>query len=162
MTEFSIYRDDPKVHAVTYERPDGEPDWRPGRIRLGTTPLTTTADLDAAIMFAEAWLGREPSETLYVADERRRVLRRINNEKHHEAVRHARAARTLILGLFLLCFVALCSAACGVPGRIALFDFVVDSVLYILLSAFLLNEIEAAILCLILLLPSVVVQHTWH
>ncbi|HVS70001.1 MAG TPA: hypothetical protein VHQ47_01960 [Phycisphaerae bacterium] len=156
MGEFRVYKKgETSIH--TYEGSVG----KLGRIVEGVPPLGTMAGVEAAIMFADAWLGREPGDFLYIADERGMVVRIMMNTKHHDAVRRARASRALAIGLLVMCFEALCMGAWGVAGRVALICFAIVGTFYVVLSAFLLNEIEAGMLCIILETLSLLGARNW-
>lgn len=113
-----------------------------------TPPVVTAETLEDLKRKARAFLGKEPDAVLYLADTDNHVYEIMINEKHHAAVESVQRRTAISIALLIFCVTCLLGA--GSLG--SLLCFVGISTLYALILRFrLYNEIEGAVVCLILL-----------
>lgn len=126
-------------------------------------PVVTAHTLEELKLEARAYLGKEPDALLYLTDADRRVHQIMLNEKHHAAIDSAGRRNAISIALLVFCVTCLLGASLGALGAWALLSFVSAVALYaLILRVGLLNEIEGAVLCEILLILALILIPALH
>ncbi len=123
-----------------------------GTIRSEMEPTASADTKDAIVEMAYAHLGRNPSDMLFVADSKGQLYQIIINRKYHEACDANGRAIAIAWASFALSIVAFVMA---VTMELGYFGLLIGGMAFGLYYGVvrwkLLNEIEACIVCVILL-----------
>jgi hypothetical protein len=130
-----------------------------GTYTPGETPPLLTADtLDELRLKAWAHLGREPDDFLILTDDQGRVYEFLSSPKHREGGFKAEERLTVAIALLVFCLTCLIGSAFGSIGGWALPCFVVAAAVYgVIVRADFFNELEAAVICEIMLIMTLLI-----
>lgn len=116
-------------------------------------PVATAASLQELELKSNAFLGTDPEHSLYLTDDSHRVYQILICSKHHQVVDTLQSRLCVAIALLLFCVICLLAATVGNAGSWALAAFAGVAVLYFVIMRFTqLNEIEAAFICIVLLI----------
>ena len=129
-----------------------------GTVRPKSPPVVEADNLDEAENQEKAYLTREPMAFLYLTDAEGHVYKTIWDERLH--ARAALREKTVFMTIALLVFLGSAILGTAFAGFVVwgLCCFVAVSVLYgFLVGSHFFNEVEAALVCELLLIPTLLI-----